>query len=905
MGCKMRVNSVMPSIQARSQIQNNGMMSMPVSTQSSQRLNSLSMGNVNNILIHDRSSVAKQGFACITFTGSDRNVNQVLSAAYENKGTGLREDSQGGMGVVTYEAPKSLIERENMDVRSVMPFHEFNNPKGGVKYINVKKVKEAYGGKLPEAIAAKWFVEAAPFQSVEDLAKALNQEVADLRPVIQSEPNSKGAEGLSKFVLLRATGAKGEFVRMSDDDIGKLQKVGYQLFQIAEDTPGAKDLRGRHNYYMYTQELAKTPKPYTYGIGGADGMDAEINNSDFCRALLKAEGQMNSEEFGYFHPASIWGHDRPVAMLTSLITDESARGNEAYNGVITHHTLHNPGRNYQGVTDNPFKFARMVFSPEDVEATSKHPQYELLQNFNVRGWENLREPEKKFVTQAFEPFIGVFRDAFGTYNVTKIPILAKKLNPNNFSVGTVSPNFNKEMKSPEMDVAAAIGGDLREIETVSPLNGSTPASLGIDNNVNDFGRGNNTLSAQKSGFTPLIYNGNNIDEIVANREKNAKWLTRILANAEKEGQDALNHVFFNDLQIEQGRSVLGSLSEFKDGDMLFIGWGRPDEQKGYPYTFEGFLNFLKREDVPKETKLRTKLIVGAGDAPWYKEAKDFKLIQKALQEIQELDGGAYKHNAMYVDGLFPNRLVACATHGIFTSRREMCGITPLEAKTAGVPYIATRTGGMVDYTNESNGWRTKTAPEMNPDFDGLTWEASPDEIDNARIKRISAEVSDCFKEATTEYVDHHEAYVAKAKKNIEEKLDWHNNAEFNGGKSANEMYKNDIWHIDQGWEARDKSPMRRLVGANLEEVVEQAKGKTKAVEEAATQAVETAVKDNSQIARNKWTRTLIGSGVAIAALGTATYAYLKRTKKTTPNETKEAVQEQPKTDEKKTVDKIA
>ena len=143
MGCKMRVNSVMPNIQARSQIQNNGMMSMPVSTQSSQRLNSLSMGNVNNILIYDRSSVAKQGFACITFTGSDRNVNQVLSAAYENKGTGLREDSQGGMGVVTYEAPKSLIERENMDVRSVMPFHEFNNPKGGVKYINVKKVKEA------------------------------------------------------------------------------------------------------------------------------------------------------------------------------------------------------------------------------------------------------------------------------------------------------------------------------------------------------------------------------------------------------------------------------------------------------------------------------------------------------------------------------------------------------------------------------------------------------------------------------------------------------------------------------------------------------------------------------------------------------------------------------------------
>lgn len=905
MGCKMRVNSVMPNIQARSQIQNNGMMSMPVSTQSSQRLNSLSMGNVNNILIHDRSSVAKQGFACITFTGSDRNVKQVLSAGSEHAGTGLPEDKQGGLACVTHEEQKSLIAKEGLDVRMFLPCHEYNNPKGGMKYINIKKVKEAYGGKLPEVIAAKWFVEAEPWQSVEDLAKALNQDPADLRPVIQSEPNGKGPEALSKFDILKPTSAKGYIERMSDEDIGKLQKVGYQLFEYSDETPGNRDITKSPNYCMYTEELAKTPKPYTYGIHGADGADAEIVNADWARTMLAAEKQMNTEEFGYFHPASIWGHDRTVGFMTSAIVDESARGNSDYNGIIYHHTLHNPGRNYQGVTDNPFKFARMVFSPEDVEAISKHPQYEILQSFNVRGWENLREPEKKFVIAAFDPFIGVFKDAFGTYNVTKIPILAKKLNPNNFSVGTVSPNFDKEMKSPNMDVAAAIGGDLREIETVSPLNGSTPASLGIDNNVKDFGRGNNTLSEQKSGFTPLIYNGNNIDEIVANREKNAKWLTRILANAEKEGQDALNHVFFNDLQIEQGRSVLGSLSEFKDGDMLFIGWGRPDEQKGYPYTFEGFLNFLKREDVPKETKLRTKLIVGAGDAPWYKEAKDFKLIQRALQEIQELDGGAYKHNAMYVDGLFPNRLVACATHGIFTSRREMCGITPLEAKTAGVPYIATRTGGMVDYTNESNGWRTKTAPEMNPDFDGLTWEASPDEIDNARIKRISAEVSDCFKEATTEYVDHHEAYVAKAKKNIEEKLDWHNNAEFNGGKSANEMYKNEIWHIDQGWEARDKSPMRRLVGANLEEVVEQAKGKAKAVEEVATQAVETAVKDNSQIARNKWTRTLIGSGVAIAVLGTATYAYLKRTKKTTPNETKEAVQEQPKTDEKKTVDKIA
>ena len=245
--------------------------------------------------------------------------------------------------------------------------------------------------------------------------------------------------------------------------------------------------------------------------------------------------------------------------------------------------------------------------------------------------------------------------------------------------------------------------------------------------------------------------------------------------------------------------------------MLIMGWGRPDEQKGYPYMYKGFLKFLKREDVPEEIKLKVKLLNGAGDLPWDKNAKDFRLIQEILKEIAELDGGKYKHNAMYVDGLFPNKLVACATHCGFTSRREMCGITPLEAKTAGVPYLATKTGGPVDYTNESNGWLTKTAPEMNPPFDGLDWGASADEIDNKRIERISDEVSDLLKEITDEYYNHNEKYVAKCKKNIEEKLDWHNNSEFNNGKSANKMYRENVWKVDEGWEARNTKPLKRLV----------------------------------------------------------------------------------------------
>lgn len=33
-----------------------------------------------------------------------------------------------------------------------------------------------------------------------------------------------------------------------------------------------------------------------------------------------------------------------------------------------------------------------------------------------------------------------------------------------------------------------------------------------------------------------------------------------------------------------------------------MGWGRPDPQKGYPSTFQAFLDFLKDPNVDKEVK---------------------------------------------------------------------------------------------------------------------------------------------------------------------------------------------------------------------------------------------------------------------------------------------------------------
>ena len=45
-----------------------------------------------------------------------------------------------------------------------------------------------------------------------------------------------------------------------------------------------------------------------------------------------------------------------------------------------------------------------------------------------------------------------------------------------------------------------------------------------------------------------------------------------------------------------------------------------------------------------------------------------------------------------------------------------------------------------------------------------------------------------------------------------DKMDWHQNADYNGGKTANERYMNEIFERNQGMKARSKNPMKRLVG---------------------------------------------------------------------------------------------
>ena len=770
------------------------------------------------------SNVKKLQFAQISFAG--KNMWQIASFTPENNGLGLAEAKQGGEGVVGYEAVASMRKHEKVkvklangevvekpvDARSFMPFWEYNNPKGGYKFLLHKGLK---ANQLPDEMPSEQFYSANLGEDINTVAKKLNVPVDEISYVIQSKPNGVGSGAKSRYCILEPTSVSGKVTRLSEKTLGELEDIPYALFKISANNPSYNKLKGQPHYMVYTPYLARASKPYSYDAFGNVPFEAEIINSDWMRSLADSvHSKMNTAEFDYYDPASVWAHDRVAHTYGNHIANMSAAGNDTVNGLKVHITSHNPGRNYQGITDDLFKYQVVVGDATDAEAMKKLPDFELLKRAKQYGInsEQLSPRERQIVRAIMEPHLENFRDGAGTYNILKSGISAARLNPDNISTGTVSYTFAKEMKDREMyDAAKFLTDDYASIETKDVLNGSTPASLNLDNPNANFGAdANNGFSKNKSGFTTFKYDGNNIEEVIAAREKNAKWFTNLLWEAGQKGQDELNKLFFNEAQIHDGHNVVGCLSPIKDGEVLVMGWGRADEQKGYPITVKGFLEFLKREDIPLETKQKVKVVIGGG--PWNKSAADYGDIMNDYKVISELDGGIFKNNLMIVDGWFSNRFVGCATYGMFTSRREMCGITPLECKAAAVPYGATATGGPVDYTNELNGFLTKEPVERNPEYYGLSWKNSPQEIDAARVKKQATQVADIYKQMIEEHTNNRESYVAKCKKNIEELIDWHNNDEYNLGKSANRRYLDDIWEIEKGWEARSKTPLKRIVG---------------------------------------------------------------------------------------------
>lgn len=781
---------------------------------SDKSINSLNHGKSNKPI----NNKFTQGYKLVNFTGAPLNMTQLISMTPENNGLGLAEAKLGGEGCVGYEVVASMRKHEGIDARSVMPFWSYNNGEGGYKFLLHPK-KEFPDGvvNLPDEIPQKWFYSAKKGETIEQVAQKFHLDLSEISYVIQSKPNGTDADAKSKYCILEPTSAKGEIRRMSDEAMGEIKTIPYEFFKISKNNPKYNTLKGEPHYVIWTPDLAKTAKPYSYDAWGNGSFDAELINSDEMRAIADSlsKDKFNSEEFGYFRPANAFAHDRPMHTLSNHIANLSARGDDSLDGIKVHTWVHNSGINYQGRTDDPIKFLQIVGDEFDLEELKKSPHFDILkkaQKYGINNADMLSPRERQIAWAILEPALRPFRDTFGAYNIIKTGIAAVKSNPDNFSDGTVSYNFDKEMKSQETpDAAKSLTDDFASIQTKSVLNGSTPANLKLDNPDAVFGRGHNGLSDNMSGFTTFKYDGTNIEEVIAAREKNAKWFTNLVYEAYQKGQKELNELFFDKTQLSEGQTVLGYLKPVNDGDIVVMGWGRPDEQKGYNITLDGFKKFLQRKDIPQEQKMKFRLVIGAGK--WNDDAKDYKSIVRLVKEIEELDGGIYKGLVMYVDGFFPNRLVGCAQYGMFTSRREMCGITPLECKAAGVPYGATKTGGPVDYTNDLNGYLTKEAVEGRPERYGLTWKNSADEIDDARCARQGDQVAEIFEKMSKEYSSDRESYIAKCKKNIEEKIDWHENVEYNRGKSANRRYLEDILEVDKGWDARKKGKFNRLLGA--------------------------------------------------------------------------------------------
>ena len=328
-----------------------------------------------------------------------------------------------------------------------------------------------------------------------------------------------------------------------------------------------------------------------------------------------------------------------------------------------------------------------------------------------------------------------------------------------------------------------------------------------------------------------------------------------------------------------------------------MGWGRPDPQKGYPTTFEAFYKFLQDPTISEETKKHTKLIVGAGKDTWSEGARDWKNIKKYITKIQSMDKGKYKGNVMYVNGLFPNRLVGCADYTLFTSVFEPCGLTPLESYSGGAPVISIKTGGAPDFIESLQSGKSTVTTETgflttnpylrNPESLGLKTEdlvsKSGDEafkiVDDARRNAASDEVAQCIKQAIS--LDN-ESYKKMVQNTFEQNISWSGNTKYNGGLSADIRYMREVFNIDEktmtpiaGME-RNEKPLVRVIGDLTDTVKDKVKTAIRAIEHSKPAEI---IKETTESAKaTRWGKIITAGAVGVVALGTASMVYLNAKK---------------------------
>lgn len=780
--------------------------------------------------------VPKSVVGTISFKGNpDKHANQIASIAseYDNLDTGKALKNyykKGGLGNVANEAATAFKE-DGVDIRTFIPYHSQYKTATGDKRYSDGKVFVRYTNadgkvdfKFPEEEGKTVDTyELKDGEAFVILAGEIKRDVPQVDPDTKQPKIDKKTgkqeikDELPAMMELERTDIRGSVPYIDDFDNDLAQKEDkftlFKLKQPANDDGSKKP----EVYVVYTEGLSKLDSPYTSQKSDNDGAYSAGNDreyADYTRAIIgKILPELNKEEFGNFNPAGIWLHDRFAFPGMLEASKRAADGDDYFSGLRMHATYHNPGRAYQGHYDNPLDFIKVTGMLEILDTIAKeNPKamktitecIKLVGDFrkdpnnlgdkvkNTTVEEIINKDGKnraKELEEIFEPYLGQFKDEAGTYNMSLIPHVAAGANENNFTHGTVSMNYGKEMVNPDTpEIASKLTSILAKDadKMVNITNGSAAVNLKLDGAGNPkknlFG---NTpcLNNNLEGYTLLAKeNIKTADDLDKVKKANAKWAINTISEAFKEAdaiaaevsgeeegeaavaglgasvskeekeearQKAINEVksqarqeairdriFAADKKQDDKdnkATVLGSLSPYEEGDKLFIGWGRADTQKGMPISLEAFKQFFMapEEEVSEETKKHTKVILGAGI--WKDGTPEFEKIKQEMKDIAKIDGGKYANNVVYVNGFMANQLVACADYSIITSRYEPCGITPLESYSGGTPVISNATGGSPDFIKtegeHKTGFMTEHAFFVKPELLTVEGEKVPVEPD--------------------------------------------------------------------------------------------------------------------------------------------------------------------------------
>lgn len=828
----------------------------------------------------------------ISFAGNpDKNPKQIAAYATESNYLGGIYKA-GGLGDVAEALPEALVDhakeitldKKDLDVRTFIPYYSFDNSDGKL-YVATKEIVDKI--KKGESVYYKKDGKQADFKYENVDYKLQDGEAFVL--ITESKDGSK----VDKCFLLDDIGISGTVERVKRDGL-EMEKVPYRILKA--QTPGRKDqtymvytpemASGKNAYGIYQKYNKSSDGTTAYGgssaygstaygastTGGVNGIAKQIQDGTFklsgstagdmffteqIRAMEEGIEKLAKQKDGKFNPQSILLHDRFAYVFISDAMQKAKDGDRHYQGLRFVPIFHNPGRDKQGVYVNPFDYYRVVATKKDVDALHSDKNFQKINEISkkvISGTATEEESGKAY--NFFKSYFPNLIDSEGTFNMTMIPIAATKEQPDNCKPGNVSKYYGTETRTLP-DIAQGITDKLKEIEdgTVDVVNGAKPANMAIGKQDGFFGSG--TLNSifrsldDPRHYTPFQAT-DTPDVIFDAKQKNKANLINILAEATKKVQDgtdkdAIAKVFFNDKKMSDIRGndkdlqlSLGGFSEFSEGDLLFTSWGRPDPQKGLVTTLAAFKETLKDESIPLETRKHLKLIMGAGGGSdaFRGENPEWLSIKNLMKEIGEIEvngqKGIFKNNAVYINGLFPNRIANCADLAVFTSRWEPCGITPFESFATGTPVLSIKTGGAPDFITEGqNGFLTQSAFMVSADDLKLKGDVSYDELDKARVEHSAKEVAQALSEkylAPFKTKGSQKSKMAAFAKNqkqfivncLSQNIEWHNNNDYNGGRNALDLYAHDKCRTQDN-EVNDK-PVSSLRGifddAVMEEVPE-------------------------------------------------------------------------------------